>query len=156
MLNTNRPDNSLIALVDAVTRVQGRLKSAFAASRDAVGLGEMEMTVLNAVVEAARAPTVPQIGRSLGHPRQVIQRAANQLIGTGLIAVADNPEHKRAVLLVATPAGLAAKKEANARAEELSRSILASVDEGVVRAAADNLAIIRSQLEAWHRKEDRK
>ena len=84
------------------SRLQGRLKGAFTDSRLSTGLGETEMTVLNAVAEAPSPPTVPQIGRALGHPRQVIQRAANALITAGLIATRDNPDHKRAVLLIPT------------------------------------------------------
>ena len=91
--------NALVGLVDEIARLNGRLKSAFAASRRAVGLGDSEIMVLNAVVEAERPPTVAQIGRSLGHPRQIIQRAANSLVADGLIETRPNPDHKRAALL---------------------------------------------------------
>ena len=96
----------LTSLVDELARLHGRFKSAFAAARDETGLGSTELLVLNAVVEAERPPTVPQIGRSFGQPRQLVQRAANSLIARGLIEAAPNPDHKRAVLLRATEAGL--------------------------------------------------
>ena len=71
------PDSrsELVLLIDAMARLHGRLREAFSSARAASALSDMEHTVLVAVVEAQRAPTVPQIGRSLGHPRQVIQRA---------------------------------------------------------------------------------
>src|SRR6476619_7051571 len=92
--------HALVGLVDEVLRLGGRLKSTFAGARRAAGLGESESMVLNAVVEADRAPTVSQIGRSLGQPRQIVQRAANALVEAGLIATAPNPDHKRAPLLL--------------------------------------------------------
>src|SRR5689334_19396250 len=112
--------NALIGLVDEVTRLSGRLKSTFAASRREAGLNESEMTVLNSVVEARTPPTVPQIGRSMGQPRQLIQRAANSLIEAGLLEAAPNPDHKRAVLLRATEQGMTLKREADARAEAIA------------------------------------
>ena len=61
----------LIGLSDELIRLNGRLKGRFAGARRSEGLGDSELTVLNAVVEADRPPTVPQIGRSLGQPRQI-------------------------------------------------------------------------------------
>src|SRR6266540_1759526 len=90
--------NPVAILLDEVIRAQGRLRSVFADVNSATGLTSMEATVLTAIVEARAAPTVPQIGRSLSHPRQVIQRAATTLIQTGLIETRPNPDHKRAPL----------------------------------------------------------
>src|SRR5688500_17577937 len=103
----------LVGLVDETQRLNGRLRSVFAASRQSVGLGDSEIMVLNAVVEADHAPTVAQIGRSLGHPRQLIQRAANSLREAGFIESADNPDHRRALLLKPTGAGIALKRKAD-------------------------------------------
>src|ERR1700741_4434341 len=89
----------LVGLSDELIRLNGRLKGMFAGARRAEGLGDSELTVLNSVVEAERSPTGPQIARSLGQPRQIIQRATNSLIALGLIEAEPNPDHKRAVLL---------------------------------------------------------
>lgn len=148
MNEATRRANPLIALIDGTARLQGRLKGAFADSRLSTGLGETEMTVLNAVTEAPSAPTVPQIGRALGHPRQVIQRAANALIEAGLIAARDNPDHKRAVLLIPTPQGIALKQEANRRADAITADLLTSVDAHLVDEATRLLETVRHQLEA--------
>jgi len=139
--------NPLVGLVDEVARLNGRLKSTFAASRRAIGLGESEIMVLNAVVEAERAPTVAQIGRSLGHPRQIIQRAANSLVADGLIETTANPDHKRAPLLRATDRGLALKREADAIAERIATTLSAHIDMDAARLAAGALRSIRRQLE---------
>lgn len=146
--------NPLVGLVDEVARLNGRLKSTFAASRREIGLGESEIMVLNAVVEAERPPTVPQIGRSLGHPRQLIQRAANSLVEAGLIGTAPNPDHKRAALLVATAKGVALKRKADARADTIAEELGAEVDLECARAATRALRTIRKQLEARLRGEE--
>jgi alkylation response protein AidB-like acyl-CoA dehydrogenase len=74
----------LIQFLDEIARTRGRVTSVFAEGRTAIGLSDLEMIVLNAVFGAGSPPTVPQIGRSLGHARQVIQRAANTLVDKGL------------------------------------------------------------------------
>jgi DNA-binding MarR family transcriptional regulator len=141
----------LIGLIDANSRLRGRLKSAFAQSAMNFGLNEMEMTVLNAVAEAPTAPTVPQIGRALGHPRQVIQRAATTLAQAGFVAAEANPDHKRAVLLVPTTKGLALKREANAIADRIAAELLRSIDVVLVNETTEKLETLRAQLDAHFR-----
>lgn len=143
--------SDLARFVDAVARVQGRVRLAFAPVRSESGLGDMESTVLTAVTGAAHPPTVARIGRSLGHPRQVIQRAANALIERGLIAAAPNPDHKRASLLVATPAGIALQAEAGQRADALTASLMRHLDPADLRLAAEVLGRVRAGLEAHER-----
>lgn len=145
--------NVLIGLVDEVTRVSGRFKSTFAQARRSIGLGDSEMTVLNSVVEADRLPTVSQIGRSLGQPRQVIQRAANALVDAGLIEVVANPDHKRAVLLRPTDMGVGLKREADAIADAIAGQLLHGLDQDAARAATLALRAVRKQLEAHMRGE---
>ena len=138
----------LVGLSDELIRLNGRLKGMFAGARRSEGLGDSELTVLNAVVEADRAPTVPQIGRSLGQPRQIVQRAANSLIEAGLIEAEANPDHKRAVLLRATEQGVALKREIDARADAIAEEIAGSLDGDLVRRASALLHDIRKELEA--------
>lgn len=147
--------NPLVGLVDEVARLNGRLKSTFATSRRAIGLGESEIMVLNAVVEAERAPTVAQIGRSLGHPRQIIQRAANSLIAEGLIEAVPNPDHKRAVLLVPTAAGTTLKRKADATADAVAADLCALIDMAMVREATVALRAVRRHLETSLRASNR-
>jgi DNA-binding MarR family transcriptional regulator len=138
---------ALIALVDEVVLLSGRLKGVFADVRREAGLNESEMMVLNAVVEASRPPTVPQIGRAFGQPRQLVQRAANSLSDAGLLTTVHNPDHKRAVLLRATEAGLARKRAADARAEAIAADLAPGLDEAAARAAAAALRSVRKHLE---------
>lgn len=146
--------NPLIGLVDETTRLNGRFKSTFAESRQHCGLGASEMMVLNAVVEARRCPTVPEIGRSLGHPRQTVQHAANALLARGLIETVANPDHARALLLRATQKGVAVKREADARADAIAEQLSAAIDLKQIRAATLALRAVRKQLEARIRGEE--
>lgn len=140
--------HALVGLVDEVSRLNGRLKSLFADSRRTVGLGQSDSMVLNAVVEADRPPTVPQIGRSLGFPRQLVQRAANALVTQGLIETLPNPDHKRAPLLSPTAAGVALKRQADAEAERIASALAGVIDQAAVRSAAVALRGVRKQIEA--------
>ncbi len=139
---------------DEVARLRGRMRALFAETRTQSGLPEMELTVLTAVVNAAAAPTVAQIGRSLGHPRQVVQRAANRLAELGLIAFTDNPDHKRASLIVATEDGRALKAADHSRASAVTKAVLERVDGKAFAEAADRLHAIRQEIEALLRERE--
>lgn len=139
---------------DEVARLRGRMRALYADTRAASGLPEMELTVLTAVVNAAAPPTVAQIGRSLGHPRQVVQRAANRLAELGLMSFADNPDHKRASLIVATDAGHALKAADHERAQAITDALLTRIDGAAFAAAASQLHAIRAEIEAYLRERD--
>ncbi|WP_260582877.1 MarR family winged helix-turn-helix transcriptional regulator [Sphingopyxis sp. PET50] len=139
---------------DEVARLRGRMRALYADTRAKSGLPEMELTVLTAVVNAATPPTVAQIGRSLGHPRQVVQRAANRLAELGLVAFADNPGHKRASLIVATEAGRELKAADHERAQAVTRAVLTHVDAQSFAEAAERMHIIRTGIEAYLRERD--
>lgn len=139
---------------DEVARLRGRMRALYADTRAASELAEMELTVLTAVVNAAVSPTVAQIGRSLGHPRQVVQRAANRLAELGLSAFADNPDHKRASLIIATEAGRALKAADHARAQAVTDAIVDRVGSTAFGEAADRLHTIRGAIESYLREND--
>lgn len=139
---------------DEVARLRGRMRALYADTRAASGIAEMELTVLTAAVNADDAPTVAQIGRSLGHPRQVVQRAANAIAERGLVTFADNPDHKRASLIVATDAGRALKAADHARAQAVTNALLARIEGATFAGAANQLNIIRAEIEAYLRERD--
>lgn len=138
----------LIGLVDETIRLNSRLRSVFAAARQSSALNDSEHMVLNAVVEAEAPPTVAQIGRSMGQARQLVQRAANALRDAGLIESVDNPDHKRAPLLLPTAAGRAAKRDIDAEADAIAELTAEGLDPDEVRAATAALRSLRRQLEA--------
>jgi DNA-binding MarR family transcriptional regulator len=138
--------SDMALLVDEVSRLRGRVMAVFARGSDCP-LSAIEMTTLTATFEAKSPPTVAQIGRSLGHPRQVIQRAANSLAAAGLIRLEDNPAHKRAALLLCTDAGAAIKQADKARNEAIMAALMRDVDGPAVAQAVDLLRTIRRQIE---------
>lgn len=140
--------HALVGLSDELIRLQGRMKRLYAGARRSEGLNDSELSVLNAVVEADRPPTVPQIGRSFGQPRQLVQRAANALMAAGLVEAMPNPDHKRAVLLKATDAGFALKRQIDRQADDVAEAIGAGLDLDNVRQATAALRVVRKQLEA--------
>lgn len=134
---------------DELARSRGRLRELFAERRAQTGLAEMELTVLTAAVNASAPPTVAQIGRSLGHPRQVVQRASNRLAALGLLEFVENPDHKRAALLVATQAGETLKAADNARSQAIRDALVARIGPAAFADAADRLHAIRREIEAF-------
>lgn len=145
------PVSDLTGLISEVFLLQGRLTSIFAAIREVADLSGVETLTLSAVISAAEPVTVPQIGRSLGHARQVVQRAANVLEGRGLLTTQDNPGHKRAAFLVPTPAGLELKREFDAVADEIMATLTKDLDPTAVRASHNGLRQLRKVLERHDR-----
>ncbi len=96
---------------------------------------------------------MPQIGRSLGHPRQVIQRAVNVLVDKGLIETAPNPDHKRAPLLIATPAGEQLKDQIDARAIEAADELMQVLDSTRCEHLTGELRRLRNDIEQFLRTE---
>lgn len=144
----------LAEVVDEVARVRGQAKQIFASVHGLIDLKEIELTVLNAVAEAVTPPTVSRIGRSLGHPRQVIQRAANALIDRGFVAAGSNPDHKRAPLLSITRDGHEAKCRADKLAAQLAGPIARQLNTESLRAAATALRDIRAAIELANGKQN--
>lgn len=137
-----------VALLDELARMQGRTLSVFRGMNLALGLSELESVVLSAVVGAARPPTVPQIGRSLGHARQVIQRASDALMARGLIASLDNPDHRRARLLVPTTAGRELKQAADQEGLALADAMTNGLDGALIARVVQDLHAVRVAIES--------
>lgn len=139
--------NTMILMFDEVLRLSTRLQSLFAGARAPSGLSPMEGMVLAAVVQAPTPPTVPKIGRSLGHARQVVQRAANSLIESGLITTSINPDHKRAPLLFATSDGKYLKALTDTRAIASASALLRVVDPDKCARLTEEMRVLRHEIE---------
>lgn len=137
----------LIQLLDELARTRGRTATAFRDIRVMHGLTKTENVVLTAVTGAKIPPTVPQIGRSLGHPRQVVQRAADVLVARGLIAWRDNPDHKRARLIVATAEGDRLRHLADLAGLERAGQLVGALDPAVLASTVAGLRLVREAIE---------
>jgi len=141
-----------VQVIDECIRLNSRLRTVFKDVTAMSGLAPMENLVLIAVAGAQSPPTVPQIGRSLGHPRQVIQRAADSLIIAGLIQPASNPDHKRARLLRPTDARLALHKAMELRTDEAAEALFEAEEVKECEKLAHDMHVLRIKIEARLRK----
>jgi DNA-binding MarR family transcriptional regulator len=148
---TSVSSHPLARVFDEVIRLRSRLQTVFAGAQAGSGLSSLEMTVLTAAIEARKAPTVPQIGRSIGNHRQVIQRAANSLVEAGLLAIAPNPDHKRAHLLQATAKGAASYARATKRAQETTQGLMQTLESKDCKRLAHDLLKLRTRIESYLR-----
>lgn len=135
------------ALVDEVLRTRGRLLSATASFGADAGLSGAQTLVLVAVARAPQPPTVPQIGRSLGHTRQAVQRVVDALAANGFVEFVENPDHKRARRLVVTDRGRAAHAAADARSRQWARQATTGLPPGDLATTIATLRALRVRLE---------
>jgi DNA-binding MarR family transcriptional regulator len=138
---------SLIQYLDELARAKGRVSAAFRNVRATGALSELESVVLTAVTAATQAPTVPQIGRSLGHARQVVQRAAESLVERGLVKWSDNPDHKRARLLLSTAEGVRLKGIRDQEGLILAAALAEDLDAALLGETVAGMRTIRKALE---------
>jgi len=111
----SRESRVLTDLILETFRLNGALLAAGDALVADLGLTSARWQVLGAVALEGRALTVAQIARRMGLTRQAVQRVVNDMVGAGLLALEDNPDHKRARLVALTGAGQAAYGEADRR-----------------------------------------
>lgn len=146
MKTTDGHADAVIELIDEITRLRGRI---FHASRQDQGaqMSGLLWLVLSAVVLAKTPPTAARIGRSLGHPRQSVQRLAVDLQGRGLIDFHDNPDHLRAKLLLPTPVGIQLHGEQNVRSLEWAARVAGDLDQAELTQAVQTLRHLRVRVE---------
>jgi DNA-binding MarR family transcriptional regulator len=118
----------LVAILRDAIRVSGACQQIFSRLREDSGLTGIEVLTLMAITHADSPPTVPQVGRSLGHPRQVIQRAVRVLDEQGLVRSQPNPGHKRAALLVVTDQGRDFGRSIDAQAARIISGLAGGLD----------------------------
>jgi DNA-binding MarR family transcriptional regulator len=139
----------LVVILAEANRVATRCMRDFSRVRDSSGLSGIEALTLMAIAHAAKPPTVPQVGRSLGHPRQVIQRAVRVLEQAGLVESRPNPAHKRAALLVVTDGGRKLARGIDAEAAQVIAGLAEGLDLDLPALAAlgDGLLALRQRMD---------
>jgi DNA-binding MarR family transcriptional regulator len=148
-------EDSLLEIILEIRRIHGRIRTLFDDVELATSLPKMEVTVLTAVAEARTPPTVAALGRILGHPRQVVQRASKNLISGGYLESHENPEHKTARVLVPTERGLASKALADECARDIAAMVGMSLDVEKCEAVASYLRVVRQAIDRHLRKRSR-
>ena len=100
-----------------------------------LGLTSARWQVMGAVATASGASTVSDLARVMGLARQSVQRVINDLEGSGLVRLVDNPNHARAKLAELTPDGELAFIEASTRRQPWSLTLTEGLSEDEVRTA---------------------
>lgn len=141
--------SELVVILGEANRIAGRCLQMFSRVREDCGLTGIEVLTLIGIAHAPTPPTVPQIGRSLGHPRQVIQRAVRVLEDEGLVQPLPNPGHKRAALLVATEKGRVLGQAIDAQAAQVIAGLAEGLDLdlGMLRAMSAGLLTLRDRID---------
>ena len=141
--------NPLLAVIDEILRLQNCFEDLFSEVSNASSLSTLQKLVIFAVFDAPTPPTVPQVGRNLGHPRQVIQRVVNELVREGLLEKAPNPHHKRAMLLLPTEKADKMKRQAEERAFDTAEAFLGNFSAQRCDSLTGELKVLREALEAY-------
>ena len=137
--------DALTDLVLAVFPLHGRLLEASDRLARPAGLTAARWQVLGAVLHEGR--TVSGIARVMGLTRQSVQRVADLLVEQGLAEYRDNPGHRRAKLLIATAAGLAAVRSIHADQVAWADRVAAGLDPADLRHALGTIERVREALE---------
>lgn len=135
----------LTDLILETFRLNGRLLAAGDSLTREDGLSSARWQVLGAV--DAEALPVAQIARNMGLTRQAVQRVANILANDGLVAFADNPNHRRAKLVGLTARGRAALDKTMAKQVEWSKQLASGLTSRQLTSALSTLRTIRQRLE---------
>jgi len=95
--------NVVTELILETFRLNGQLLEAGDRLTAPLGLTSARWQILGAIETEGRPLTVAQIGRRMGLSRQAVQRVVNDLDRLGFVSLEENPDHKRARLVVLTP-----------------------------------------------------
>jgi DNA-binding MarR family transcriptional regulator len=98
-----RAAEGLTALILEVFRVNGLLLAAGDRLSKDLGLTSARWQVMGALGDGPL--TASQVARRMGLTRQSVQRVVDLLAGEGLIALDENPDHRRAKLVRLTDEG---------------------------------------------------
>lgn len=143
--------NDVRELALAVFAANGRLVSAGNDLVAHLGLTSAWWQVLAALRYSPTPLAVASIARNMGLTRQAVQRIVDLLADRGLVEFQPNPHHRRAKLVVLTPAGADAVMGAEKVVAPLDHAIAERIGTARMRDAIATLeemiAVISSQLD---------
>jgi DNA-binding MarR family transcriptional regulator len=119
-------NNALGELIVELFRLNGLLLAEGDRLTHDIGLSSARWQVIGALELAEQPLPVAQIARNMGLARQSVQRITNELEADGMIAFDDNPDHRRAKLVVLTTKGHQAYRAAMKRQSAWSKDVLSA------------------------------
>lgn len=145
-LETKHP-SIVRSLVIAVFALNGRLIETGNQLVENAGLTTAWWQVLGAIGYFPSPLPVAHVARNMGLSRQSVQRVVDLLEERGMVRYAANPHHRRAKLVVLTPAGRSALDAAEAAEEPLSRALLNQIGGDRIEAAIAVLTEMNSLMD---------
>jgi DNA-binding MarR family transcriptional regulator len=113
-----------------------------------LGLTSSRWQVLGTIVAAERPQPVAWLARDMGANRQNVQRVVNDLVREGFVAMAPNPHHRRASLVVLTDKGREAFEQAMALQAPWMNWLTSGIKVEDIEAMQRVLASLRARLDA--------
>jgi len=139
--------DALTRLILEVFRVNGGLIAAGDRLVADLGLTSARWQVLGAIALSPAPEPVARLARAMGLHRQGVQRIVNELEAEGIVALDDNPHHRRAKLVRLTRKGEALYREAERRQKPWARALAKGLDPKAIGAANALLKSLRGRLE---------
>lgn len=146
-MNARSESNDLTGLILEIFRVNGALISAGDHLVADIGLTSARWQVLGAIALSPTAEPVARLARTMGLHRQGVQRIVNELEAEGIVALADNPHHRRARLVRLTRKGETLFREADRRQKPWAKDLAKGLDARAIVAARRVLQSLRERLE---------
>lgn len=140
--------NAATDLILEVFRLNGALIAAGDALVADLGLTSARWQVLGAIAMQHTPAPVVRIAESMGLTRQSVQRIADDLAAEGLVSYAENPNHRRAKLVVLSRAGEALYTAASRRQAPWAQKVTTGISAKEIDAALQTLARMRAHLTA--------
>jgi DNA-binding MarR family transcriptional regulator len=134
-------------LILELFRLNGRLLAAGDRLVADLGLTSARWQVLGAVALAVAPMPVAWIARDMGLTRQAVQRVVNELISDGTLALALNPHHRRAKLVVLTDKGAMLYQAVETRRVPWTRALADGLAPRSLASALTTLRALRERLE---------
>jgi len=144
----NRLEEQCTALILETFRLNGRLLAAGDRLIADLGLTSARWQVLGAIALAPTPTPVAWLARSMGLARQSVQRLVNEMVEEGILALAPNPNHQRAKLVVLTKKGTELYRAADQRQRPWSARLGAGLASRSLATALETLQALRRRLEA--------
>jgi DNA-binding MarR family transcriptional regulator len=147
MNDKSSPSDALTLLILEVFRLNGGLIAAGDRLVADLGLSSARWQVLGAIALSPVPEPVARLARTMGLHRQGVQRIVNELEAEGIIALENNPHHRRAKLVRLTKKGEALYREADRRQKPWARNLAKGLDAKAIAAAHRLLKSLRERLE---------
>jgi DNA-binding MarR family transcriptional regulator len=146
-MNARADSKDLTGLILEVFRINGALIAAGDRLVVDLDLTSARWQVLGAIALSATPEPVARLARTMGLHRQGVQRIVNELEAEGIVALADNPHHRRARLVKLTRKGEALYHEAGRRQKPWAKHLAKGLDAKAIVATQTLLKSLRERLE---------